>query len=118
MFAPDTSPYPPLRRFYRAVDERWRVQGSDMCWARRLPGLMAQAGLRRLGVATRANCMGLGGVHDAFALASIRQIGDVMVKGGDITQAELNEMVALFDDPTFTDIRSVFITVWGQKPIA
>ena len=117
MFAPDTSPYPPLRRFYRAVDERWIAQGSDMQWARRLPGLMAQAGLQQLGVVTRSNCMGLGGVHDAFALASIRQIGDIMVKDGDITQAELEEMVALFDDPTFVDVRSVFITVRGQKPL-
>ncbi|MBV9012998.1 MAG: methyltransferase domain-containing protein [Pseudonocardiales bacterium] len=117
MFAADTSPYPPLQRFYRAVDERWIAQGSDMRWARRLPGLMAHAGLHQLGVATRPNCMGLGGVHDAFALASIRQIGDVMVKDGDITQAERDEMVALFDDPMFVDVRSVFITVWGQKPV-
>jgi hypothetical protein len=62
--------------------------------------------------------MGLGGVHDAFALASIRQIGGVMVKDGNITQVELDEMVALFDDPTFVDVRSVFISVWGQKPVA
>ena len=118
MFAPDTSPYPPLRRFYRAVDERWIAQGSDMKWGRRLPSLMAQASLQQLGVVTRPNCMGLGGVHDAFALASIHQIGDVMVKDGDITQAQLDEMVALFDDPTFVDVRSVFISVWGQKPVA
>lgn len=88
MFAADTSPYPPLRRFYRAVDERWTAQGADMRWARRLPGLTALVGLRQVAVATRSNCMGLGGVHDAFALASIHQIGDVMVKDGDITQAE------------------------------
>lgn len=118
MFAPDASPYPPLRRFYRAVDERWIAQGADMRWARRLPGLMAQAGLRQLSVATRVNCMGLGGVHDAFALASIHQIGGVMVRDGAITQDELDKMVALFDDPTFVDVRSVFISVWGQKPVA
>lgn len=116
MFAPDTSPYPQVRRFYRAVDDRWRTQGSDMRWARRLPGLMAQAGLQRLSVIPRSNCMGLGGVHDAFALASIRQIGAVMVAGENITQSELDEMIALFDDPTFVDIRSIFITVKGQKP--
>lgn len=28
MFTSDTSPYPPLRRFYRAVDQRWIAQGS------------------------------------------------------------------------------------------
>ncbi|MBV8932937.1 MAG: methyltransferase domain-containing protein [Kutzneria sp.] len=117
MFAPETSPYPALRRFYRAVDERWAAQGSDMRWARRLPGLMALAGLHQLGVATRPNCMGLSGVHDSFVLASIRQIGDVMVRDGDITQAELDEMLALFDDTTFVDLRSVFITVWGQRPL-
>jgi SAM-dependent methyltransferase len=43
MFAADTSPYPPLRRFYRAVDERWIAQGSDMQWARRLPGPMPRS---------------------------------------------------------------------------
>ncbi|HET9256292.1 MAG TPA: methyltransferase domain-containing protein [Pseudonocardiaceae bacterium] len=116
MFAPDTSPYPPLRRFYRAVDERWVAQGSDMRWARRLPGLMAQAGLRRLEVATRSRCMGLGGAYDAFVLATIHQIGGIMVKDGNITQAELDQMVALFGDPAFADVRSVFITVSGQKP--
>ena len=62
--------------------------------------------------------MGLGEVHDAFALASIHQIGSVMVTGGDITQTELDEMLALFNDPTFVDVRSVFITVRGQKPLA
>ena len=118
MFAPDTSPYPALRRFYRAVDQRWKAQGADMQWARRLPGLMALAGLRQLTVTTRSNCMGLGGVHDAFALATIRQIGGVMVKDGDITQAELDEMVALFNNPAFVDVRSVFISVRGQKPLA
>jgi hypothetical protein len=41
-----------------------------------------------------------------------------MVKGADITQVELDEMVALFDDPTFVDVRSLFISVWGQKPVA
>jgi hypothetical protein len=61
--------------------------------------------------------MGLGGVHDAFALASIHHIGAVMVKDGDITQAEFDEMTALFDDPAFADVRSVFITVWGRKPL-
>jgi hypothetical protein len=40
-----------------------------------------------------------------------------MVKDGDITQAELDEMTALFDDPAFADVRSVFITVWGRKPL-
>ena len=52
------------------------------------------------------------------ALATIRQIGGVMVKDGDITQAELDEMVALFDDPAFVDVRSVFISVGAQKPLA
>lgn len=115
-FTPDTSPYPQVRGFYRAVDKRWTAQGSDMRWAHRLPGLMAQAGLRQLSVIPRTNCMGLGGAHDAFALASIRQIGAVMVAGGDITQSELDEMIALFDDPEFVDIRSAFITVKGQTP--
>jgi hypothetical protein len=45
-------------------------------------------------------------------------LAGVMVKGADITQVELDEMVALFDDPTFVDVRSVFISVWGQKPVA
>jgi len=47
---------------------------------------------------------------------SIHQIGGVMVKAPEITQAEFDEMVALFDDPTFVDVRSVFISVQGQEP--
>jgi len=39
-----------------------------------------------------------------------------MVKAPEITQAEFDEMVALFDDPTFVDVRSVFISVQGQEP--
>lgn len=71
-----------------------------------------------IGCCYQVQLHGLDGVHDAFALASIHQIGGLMVKDGDIIQAELDEMVALFDDPTFVDVRSVFISVWGQKPVA
>lgn len=117
MFPASPSPYRALRQFYGAVDRRWKAQGSDMHWARRLPGLMTQAGLCQLNMVTRANCMGLGGAHDAFALASIRQIGEVMVRDGDISSADLERMLALFGDPTFVDLRSVFLTVWGQKPL-
>ncbi|OEJ24388.1 hypothetical protein AR457_07425 [Streptomyces agglomeratus] len=111
------SVYEPVRRFFGALEEGWAAQGSDMLgWAQTIPSRLARAGLRDIGVLTRANCIGEQGPYGALTAANIRQEGAYLVASGLLEQTDVDAVIALCDDPGFTDLRSITVYASGRKP--
>jgi SAM-dependent methyltransferase len=112
------SVHEPVRRFFGVLEKGWAAQGSDMTtWAQTIPSQLARAGLREIGVRTRANCLGDGGSYGALAAANIRQQGAYLVRAGLLTEADVDRMTALCAGPGFTDLRSIMVYAWGRKPV-
>ncbi len=110
------SVYEPIRRFFSALETAWRAQGSDMTsWAQTIPSQMARAGLRDIGVLTRANWLGDHGPYGRLAFANLRQEGAYLVGRGLLKQQDVDAVVALCQDPGFTDLRSISVYAWGRK---
>jgi SAM-dependent methyltransferase len=109
------SVHEPIRRFFGALEAGWTAQGSDMTtWAQTIPSQLARAGLRDIGVLTRANRLGEQGPYGALAAANIRQEGAYLVGAGLLAQADVDAVSALCADPGFTDIRSITVYAWGR----
>jgi SAM-dependent methyltransferase len=112
------SVHEPVRRFFGVLEKGWAAQGSDMTrWAQTIPSQLARAGLREIGVHTRASCLGDGGPYGALAAANIRQQGAYLVRAGLLTEADVGTMTDLCADPGFTDLRSIMVYAWGRKPV-
>ncbi|HET6210253.1 MAG TPA: methyltransferase domain-containing protein [Jatrophihabitans sp.] len=109
--------HPAIRRFFGALETAWQAQGTDMSWAQTLPSQLARAGLRDISVLTRPNCLGEKGPYGQLSIANIKQEGGYLVSHRLIEQADLDEVLALCQDPGFMDIRSMTIYAWGRKPV-
>jgi SAM-dependent methyltransferase len=110
------SVHEPIRRFFGALETAWQAQGSDMIrWAQTIPSQLALAGMRDLGILTRANCLGDKGPYGRLALANVRQEGAYLVQRGLLAPPDVDAVVALCQDPDFTDLRSVTVYAWGRK---
>jgi SAM-dependent methyltransferase len=110
------SVHEPIRRFFGALERGWQAQGSDMTrWAQTLPSQLARAGLRDIGVLTRANCLGDRGPYGRLALANLRQEGGYLVDRGLLSQSDVDSVIALCADPSFRDIRSITVYAWGRR---
>jgi SAM-dependent methyltransferase len=111
------SAHPAVRRFFGALEEAWRAQGSDMTtWAQTLPSQLARVGLRDVGILVRTNCLGEIGPYGELAVANIRQEGGYLVDSGVLEQRDVDAVLALCQDPGFMDIRSITVYAWGRKP--
>ncbi len=107
----------PIRRFFGALETGWQAQGSSMTrWAQTIPSVLAGAGLRDIGVLTRANCLGERGPYGALAFANLRQEGGYLVDKGLLERRDVDAVIDLCQDPGFTDIRSITVYAWGRKP--
>jgi SAM-dependent methyltransferase len=110
------SVHPAIRRFFGALESGWQAQGSDTTrWAQTIPSKLARAGLRDVGVLTRANCLGDTGPYGRLAFANLRQEGGYLVERGLLEQRDVDAVIALCQDPDFTDIRSITVYAWGRK---
>jgi hypothetical protein len=94
------------------------ANGYTPWFGRRLPGLLAEAGLERLGAEGRT-MIGLPGTAAAtwFPL-NFESVRDGLVARGDITEAELDDMIALCSTPGFSWQYPVLVAAWGWRPAA
>lgn len=112
--APETSPFPLVRRLMAAYQRKYAAHGADLTWARGLPAVLARSGLTEVGFTGNLACMG-NGARDRWR-PLISQAGPAMVEDGLIDQADLDGFFALLDDPAFVDIPQVTIYAWGRRP--
>lgn len=109
------SRHPALARLCELSLARLAEHGSDLRWATRLPGLVADLGLTEVTTRTESNCLGGGGVRGQLTLATVRQFGAALVDEGRITPAEVDQVLATVARPDFLELWSLMVSVLGRS---
>jgi SAM-dependent methyltransferase len=115
--AGDTSPSPLYRTLVDAVDRCLRTTvGTDLSWARGLPGALARAGLVDLQVTGSLLVLGCGGTGERAWRLTVDQVSDALVRGQFITREDLAAALDLSDDPAFIDFPLAFLSAVARRP--
>lgn len=109
-----TSPFPSVARLMHAYDAAHAAVGADLTWSRRVPSLLARAGLRDIGFAARPSCLGNGGRDRWRPL--LDGVAPQMIDGGSVGAEDVAAFHADLDDPGFIDIPQLTLAVWGRLP--
>lgn len=117
-FPCDSSPYPAFRRAIQAFERMFsESHGADTRWARGLPIYLTKAGLVDLGLSVNMQPAGNGAaVGNEFWRIFMTQLGPRMVDAEMLSDIELKEVLALFDDPTFVEAAHATVSAWARKP--
>ena len=89
--------------------------GTDLRLARRLPSLLARAGLRDIGSAVRPLGPGQGAAENALMDVRMRVERGALVRNGLMTDEQISEWLLTLDDPTCQDITTLGVRAWGRK---
>ncbi|GAB1692741.1 hypothetical protein [Krasilnikovia sp. M28-CT-15] len=112
-----SSPYAAMNRYAAAAQRSAHKRGADMQWGNRVPGVLAQLGFTDVGAEAQPRLLGAGGRPDDLWRINLTQAGPHLVRDRLLTQTDLDECLALLDDPGFVDIRYFSIAAWGRKPL-
>jgi SAM-dependent methyltransferase len=113
----DSSPRPAFRRLFDAYEHALAIShGCDVRWARRLPLLLHEVGLRDVGMQPTVQAIGDGGVAEQVWRTAFDQARERMIALELISEEEFGRGVALLDDPSFVDLAMVLISAWGRRP--
>jgi SAM-dependent methyltransferase len=94
-----------------------RSRGFDPFYGRHVFGHLRSHGLSELGTQGRASVC-CGGSAEAIALRlSYEHIRKELLVPGDVTPQELDQVLALLDDPGFIFVSQLIMAVWGRRPI-
>ncbi|MET0234560.1 MAG: methyltransferase [Kibdelosporangium sp.] len=113
---PALSSHPATARSMTTLNETLRRHvGTDPGWARTFPVPLEQAGLVECGaegriLPARGQSPLAGWLKETTKLAE-----KSAVASGMITQAELDEAYALYDDPDFVDYTWMTVATWGRR---
>ncbi|SDD97026.1 class I SAM-dependent methyltransferase [Actinokineospora iranica] len=109
----DTSPFPVMTRIMDAYRKVYAGHGADLTWSRRLPTLLAGAGLSSIEFTGKLACMG-NLARDRWR-PLIDQVATGLIATGEVTQTDLDEFHTLLADPTFIDIPQFTLAAWGRR---
>ena len=105
-----------VRRVQRAFTQLLAQRGADTEYARRLPDLLRELGLRDVAGEGRM-VFGVGASPAATVYKSgFKQVGDQMVDAGLCTREELETVLELLDDPDSGFAMPLLISAWGRRP--
>jgi hypothetical protein len=103
-------------KVWAALMEMMEANGYTPWFGRRLPSVLADAGLERVGAEGRA-LIGLPGTPAAaWWPLNFESVRDGLVARGAVTGAELDEMVALCSTPGFSWQYPLLVAAWGWRP--
>jgi len=115
----DSSPYPEFRRLLEAYERALMIShGCDVRWARRLPLLLHDAGLREVGMQPTLQLVGDGGIAEQVWRTALGQAHERMVALELIREEDFAAGVALLNDPAFVDVAMVLVSAWGRRPVS
>jgi SAM-dependent methyltransferase len=89
--------------------------GVDPYFGRHLPGRLRTHGLSRVGNEGRVWVMEGGSPGARWFKHSLAHLRGQLVGPGKLTDAEIDEMLAVFDDPGFAAFSPIIVGAWGQK---
>jgi SAM-dependent methyltransferase len=90
-------------------------RGVDSYFGRRLPERLRARGLRQVGNEGRVWIMEGGSAGALWFKLSLAHLRDQLVGPGKLNDAEVDETLALFDDPGFAAFTPIIVGAWGQK---
>jgi SAM-dependent methyltransferase len=91
-------------------------EGHDAYYGRRLPGLLRKAGLQEVGNEGRVWIM-QGGAAQGLTL-SWQNLRPRLVATGELTDADVDHMLDVFENPEWEAYTAILMAVWGQRPLA
>lgn len=111
-----SSPYPAFQRLSQALEQLLTAAGADLQWARRLPRVLASAGLASIGMSCSMWYAGDRGAGDELFKFSLPRLRPALLGQGLLSETEFDAAVALFRDPGFVDMATPTISAWGRRP--
>lgn len=112
-------PGPGAEVFGRAVDalrDLMEANGYTPWLGRRLPGLLCDAGLERVGAEGRT-LIGLPGTAAAdWWPLNFESVREALVARGAVSHVDLDEMIALCSTPGFSWQYPLLVAAWGWRP--
>ncbi|MGO4200589.1 trans-aconitate 2-methyltransferase [Rhodococcus sp. TAF43] len=97
------------------VDALYRTMGTDMNCARSYPAVLAEHGIVNIGIDAHVPPVSGGSPTAEFFRLSCGQLREVIVSAGHLDNDEFDAAMALLDDPTFVDLATGMMSVWGQR---
>lgn len=108
------APDPVMARAAQALaDTSPRLDGD---FARRLPQALRAAGLKQVEADARIGFFAGGSPPASFFKHALAGAGATLVAAGELRREELAQMLARFDDASFSDCGWPRIAAWGRKP--
>lgn len=92
------------------------VGGHDAAYGRRLVRELRRVGLEDVDAEGRALVVDADSPGTAFFRLSIDAVRGPLVERGDLTEAEIDEAIANFDNPDMTLITPTQFAAWGRAP--
>jgi SAM-dependent methyltransferase len=90
--------------------------GHESMYGRRLPALLRAAGLQKVDNEGRVWVMQGGSVQ--HLRLSWQNLRPRLVGTGRLTEADIDHMLELFDNPEWSAFTAILMAVWGQRPLA
>ena len=89
--------------------------GTDLAWSRTLPAPLVSAGLTEIQLqGSLRPCRGATESAD-FDRLTLLSMSDDLVGSGLLSRAEIDEALALYDDPAFVDYSTGVVAAWGRR---
>lgn len=105
-------------RFQGVRLERMRAAGLDPEYGRRLPAAFRSLGLTDVGTEGRVWVMEGGSAAARWFRLSMEQLRGSLTGQDGLTEAEVDRMLQLFDDPDWAAMTPIIMAAWGRRPLA
>lgn len=92
--------------------------GLDPAYGRTLPGTLKALGLSDVAAEGRAYLMEGGSPGARWFRLSMQQLRGRLVGPGMLSDAEVDRMLALFEDPAWSALSPLIVAAWGRRPAA
>jgi SAM-dependent methyltransferase len=101
------------RAFTRQMEA---LSGADLLYGRRLFGDLCAQGLVNEGAEGQVCIIRGGAPSSVWLRLSIERVRTPLVGSGVVTNEEMQEALALLDNPAFTTMAPLTIAAWGRRP--
>jgi SAM-dependent methyltransferase len=93
------------------------ISGFDATYGRRLAGDLADAGLVECGCEGRVGIWRGGDVGGRVWRLTLEQLREPINASGRLSAGEVDEVLELCEDPTFSFLSQIKVAAWGRRPI-
>jgi SAM-dependent methyltransferase len=105
-----------FRRGIAAMSRLIRKRGGDPHFGRKLVARLVSEGIRPIRAEAFAQLWRAGSPGADLLAANFRQIRDEALEDGLLTEAELDRLLELLQDPEIVRYSPLMISAWGPKP--